>query len=135
MSSLQADPRKSRSAYWFVGSRLIERDHTLSIHTQQQSLLLFANPSDSDLARDLVAAVLTQNHGEYVFRIGQQPSHTELFGGDLNDQSPDWSGIARTVEDLDKLREQFTKVVEEVGGKVRFFLTSSKSKQIISNVL
>ncbi|KAF5322453.1 hypothetical protein D9619_001792 [Psilocybe cf. subviscida] len=81
------------------------------------SLLLSANPSDSDLARDLVAAVLTQNHGEYVFRIGQQPSHTELFGGDLNDQSPDWSGIARTVEDLDKLREQFTKVVEEVGGK------------------
>ncbi|KAF9474221.1 GTP-binding protein 1 [Pholiota conissans] len=81
------------------------------------TLLLSLNPADYDLARDQVAALLTQNNGEYVLRIGQQPSHAELFAGDLTDESPGWSGTLRSIEDVDKLREQITKVVEEVGGK------------------
>ncbi|KAF8973275.1 GTP-binding protein 1 [Flammula alnicola] len=81
------------------------------------TLLLCQNPGDYDLARDQVAALLTQNNGEYVLRMGQQPSHTELFSSDLNDESPGWSGTPRSIEDLDKLKLQITNVVEEVGGK------------------
>ncbi|KJA19920.1 hypothetical protein HYPSUDRAFT_43812 [Hypholoma sublateritium FD-334 SS-4] len=82
------------------------------------TLLLSSTPTDYDLARDQIAALLTQNSGEYVFRIGQEPSHTELFAGELNDDTIEWSGTPRSVEEIDKLHEQISKVVEEVGGKV-----------------
>jgi len=65
-----------------------------------------------------VAALLTQNNGEYVLRIGQQPSHTELFAGDLTDESPGWFATPRSIENIDTLKERITKTVEEVGGKV-----------------
>ncbi len=75
-------------------------------------------PADYDLVRDQIAALLTQNSGEYVFRIGQEPPHAELFSGELNEDSADWSGSSRSVEEIGKLYEQLSKVVEEVGGKV-----------------
>lgn len=53
-----------------------------------------------------------------MLRLGQQPSHAELFAGDLSDESPRWSGKPRSIEEIDALRGNITKVVEEVGGKV-----------------
>lgn len=81
--------------------------------------MLSSTPSDYDAARDLVAALLTQSNGEYVLRIGQQPSHTDLFSGELTDESVNWSGTPRTTEEIGTLRTQIIKAVEEVGGKVR----------------
>jgi hypothetical protein len=65
-----------------------------------------------------VAALLTQNNGEYVLRLGQHPSHEELFVGNLSDESPRWSGTPRSIEEIDTLHGNITKIVEEVGGKV-----------------
>lgn len=81
------------------------------------TLLLSSIPGDYDLARDQVAALLTQNNGEYVLRLGQQPSHAELFAGDLTDESPRWSGTLRSIEEIDALQGKIAKIVEEVGGK------------------
>ncbi|KAG5342991.1 hypothetical protein C0989_005942 [Termitomyces sp. Mn162] len=81
------------------------------------TLLLSHARADHDEARDLVAGLLTQHKGEYVLRTGSQPSHTHLFEGNLTDVSDGWTGTPRTVEELDILKDQVTKVVEEVGGK------------------
>ncbi|KAF8906537.1 GTP-binding protein 1 [Gymnopilus junonius] len=85
------------------------------------TLLLSQNPGDHDLARDQVAALLTQNNGEYVLRIGQRPPLTELFAGDLNDSTAGWIGNSRSVEDIETLLAQIMKTVEEVGGKAGTF--------------
>lgn len=65
-----------------------------------------------------MAALLTQSNGEYVLRLGQHPSHEELFVGNLSDESPRWSGTPRSIEEIDTLHGNITKIVEEVGGKV-----------------
>ncbi|PPQ67322.1 hypothetical protein CVT25_005906 [Psilocybe cyanescens] len=83
------------------------------------TLLLSSTPVNYDIARDQVAALLTQSNGEYVMRIGQQPSHAELFSGDSTEESTNWSGTPRTTEEIGILRTQITKAVDEVGGKVR----------------
>lgn len=74
-------------------------------------------PADHDTARDMLAALLTQHRGEYVFRIGMQPGRTQLFSGGLTDASDGWTGIPRTESHLDLFKERITKTVEEVGGK------------------
>lgn len=68
----------------------------------------------------MIAALITQHRGEYVLRIGMQPSHIHLFAGNLNDASDGWSGIPRTEQDLDQFKEIITKTVEEVGGKASY---------------
>ncbi|KAJ4483422.1 GTP-binding protein 1 [Lentinula aciculospora] len=81
-------------------------------------LLLTKVPANHDSARDMIAALITQNHGEYVLRIGAQPSKAKLFAGDLNDDAlEEWTGIERTEETLDFLLQGITSTVEEVGGK------------------
>lgn len=72
----------------------------------------------------MIAALITQHRGEYVLRIGEQPQQNHLFAGDLSEESGDWSGIPRTENDLDYLKDVITKTVEEVGGKVRRFSSS-----------
>jgi len=59
-----------------------------------------------------------------VLRIGRQPPHDALFAGDLTDECPGWSGICRSNDDIEVIRQQVTKTVEEVGGKVRFLSRS-----------
>lgn len=81
-------------------------------------MLLSRNPADHDVARDQIAALLTQNNGEYILRIGERPAHEELFAGDLKDNSPGWTGTAKTLTEIDLLRDQISQTVEEVGGKV-----------------
>ncbi|KAJ3937487.1 MAG: GTP-binding protein 1 [Lentinula lateritia] len=74
--------------------------------------------ANHDSARDILAALLTQNHGEYVLRVGAQPSKAKLFAGDLdNDVAEDWSGTERTEDMLNFLLQEITSTVEEVGGK------------------
>lgn len=82
--------------------------------------MLSKAPANHDFARDMLAALITQNHGEYVFRIGAQPSKAKLFAGDLNDDvEAEWTGTRRTEDQLDFLVQEITSTVEEVGGKVK----------------
>jgi hypothetical protein len=66
----------------------------------------------------MIAELLTQHHGEYVFRIGAQPPHNKLFAGELSDDADGWTGVSRTEAELDWLHQEITRTVEEVGGKV-----------------
>ncbi|RDB16788.1 GTP-binding protein 1 [Hypsizygus marmoreus] len=81
------------------------------------ALLTSQAPSDQDAARDMIAELITQHRGEYVLRIGMQPSQAQLLAGDVSDTGDGWSGIPRTEQDLDMFKERITKTVEEVGGK------------------
>ncbi|KAJ7218061.1 P-loop containing nucleoside triphosphate hydrolase protein [Mycena pura] len=65
----------------------------------------------------MVASLITQHAGEYVFRIGLQPPHAQLFAGELSDNTQGWSGVARTEQELEVIKEKITATVEEVGGK------------------
>lgn len=87
-------------------------------HLILQTLLLSPLSADHNAARDMVAGLITQHHGEYVLRIGSQPPHEPLFAGYPLDVSDGWTGIARTEQELDTLRQAVTNAVDEVGGKV-----------------
>jgi hypothetical protein len=41
-----------------------------------------------------------------------------LFADDLSDETSEWTGVSRTAEEIMKIREEVTKTVEEIGGKV-----------------
>lgn len=73
-------------------------------------------------ARDRLAALLTRTNGEYLFRIGNQPPRPGLYSDELTDETPSWTGIARTAEDVNILCSRLTTIVEEIGGKVNFFI-------------
>jgi hypothetical protein len=66
----------------------------------------------------LLAGLLTQHSGEYVFRIGLQPPHAKLFAGELTDDVEGWTGVSRTEQELDVIQKGIQTTVEEVGGKV-----------------
>ena len=87
----------------------------LSLQTQ----LLAGTQKEHDAARDTLASLITQHHGEYVFRIGASAPHTKLFAGKLTDADEGWEGKERTVEEVDTLVEGVRIAVEEIGGKVR----------------
>lgn len=90
----------------------------LTYISSRQNLFLSNAPADHEQAREMISELLTQRRGEYVLRIGQQPSHTILYAGELTDASDGWTGLERTEQDLDIFKERITKTVEDVGGKV-----------------
>ncbi|KAF7321313.1 GTP-binding protein 1 [Mycena kentingensis (nom. inval.)] len=79
--------------------------------------LLSPASSDHDRARDLIASLITQCAGEYIFRVGSRPPLTQLFAGELVDDADGWTGVARTEAEIDLMVDKITAVVEEVGGK------------------
>ncbi|TDL22667.1 P-loop containing nucleoside triphosphate hydrolase protein [Rickenella mellea] len=83
-----------------------------------QDLLLSKAQSDHDKGRDLLAALLTRNKGEYIFRLGAHPPHNPLFAGDLANAKDGWIGVSRTEEEMDGLIAETIRTAEEVGGKV-----------------
>ncbi|KAL0072375.1 hypothetical protein AAF712_000138 [Marasmius tenuissimus] len=89
------------------------------------SLLLTNSAPNRDQARDIIATLITQHHGEYVLRIGAQPPHEALFAGQLTDDTDGWKGIERTADEVELLRGQVTSTVEEIGGKVRLIYSSA----------
>jgi hypothetical protein len=105
---------------------------TLGADLDTKAFLLSGLPADLEKARDMIAAVITQHHGEYVFRIGSQPASSKLFSGEPVDDSADgWTGISRTEQEMDKLQQLVTTTVEEVGGKVGSLFVRSLGKTLI----
>ncbi|THV05041.1 GTP-binding protein 1 [Dendrothele bispora CBS 962.96] len=108
----------------------VEVNHqTDSAEIEEKILTLLASETsvDHDAARDMIAALITRHHGEYVLRIGTQPPHPKLFAGELIDDCEGWVGVGRTIEELDRLRQTVTNTVDEVGGKTSL-LFESKGK-------
>ncbi|KAF5370852.1 hypothetical protein D9758_001796 [Tetrapyrgos nigripes] len=100
-----------------------------SAEAEEKILKLLASktPADHDVARDMIAGLITRHHGEYVLRIGAQPPHAKLFAGEVTDDSEGWVGVERTAEELDHFRQAITSTVDEVGGKTSL-LFESKGK-------
>ncbi|KAF4598628.1 hypothetical protein EYR38_007034 [Pleurotus pulmonarius] len=92
---------------------LVNEDAEASI----QSLLPTKALPDRDKARDNLAALITQNHGEYILRIGSRPPSVNMFAGDLNDDADGFTGTPRTTGELDYLTEAISAALDEIGGK------------------
>ena len=94
---------------------ILPNDHSLCV---SQKCVLSKNLVEHSMARDMIAELLTQQHGEYVFRIGVQPPHAMLFSEESIDAAQGWTGIERTMEQVDEIRESIDRLTDEVGGKV-----------------
>ncbi|KAF5385788.1 hypothetical protein D9615_002552 [Tricholomella constricta] len=118
-------------------STTASRSEMVDVEKDIMTLLQSHEPADHNSARDMVAALLTQHRGEYVLRLGMQPAHAHLYAGDLTDGSDGWTGVPRTEEELDLLKERITRTVEEVGGKtsVLFEIRTGSSHPRISLLL
>ncbi|KAG6880330.1 hypothetical protein C0992_011079 [Termitomyces sp. T32_za158] len=109
---------KAKDASHVNGAELTaEKNARSGLREVEEKVLTLLLSHRHDEVRDLIAGLLTQHKGEYVLRVGSQPSHTLLFEGNVSDDADGWTGTSRTVEELDILKEQVLKVVEEVGGK------------------
>jgi len=78
----------------------------------------------------MIAELMTQHRGEYVLRIGEQPPRAQLLAGEVSDDADGWSGVPRTVQELDLIRDRITQTVEEVGGKVGSASGSTPNKPL-----
>jgi hypothetical protein len=77
------------------------------------------NPAGGDTqARDLIAALLTRQGGEYILRLGARPPRAPLFTNEDFDNVNDWTGDRRTEGEIDAKIAHLGQLVEEVGGKV-----------------
>ncbi|KII92911.1 hypothetical protein PLICRDRAFT_104001 [Plicaturopsis crispa FD-325 SS-3] len=87
------------------------------VEEEIQKFLLSNADSDHEKARDLLATLITQHRGEYIFRLGAQPLHEKLYSGDVGEESDGWTGIPRSQEQITVLRDGIAAQVEEIGGK------------------
>ncbi|ESK97058.1 gtp-binding protein 1 [Moniliophthora roreri MCA 2997] len=119
-----------------AGAVSTEKDAT-EMEEKIQELLLNNSPTDRDRARDIIATLITQHHGEYVLRMGAHPPHDKLFAGEITDKSDavGWRGIERTTEQLEALRARITTAVEEIGGKTSVLFKSKGKHPRISLLL
>ena len=88
-----------------------------------QKLILSGGASHRNQAGDMIAALITQHRGEYIFRLGLQPPHVKLYAGEDFAEDEGWTGISRTETEIVALQNGITTVMEEVGGKVPFTST------------
>ncbi|KAJ3476836.1 hypothetical protein NLI96_g10887 [Meripilus lineatus] len=89
-----------------------------------QTLLLSRTETNHDKARDIVASLLTQVKGEYIFRIGSHPAHSKIFAGESISASDGQTGTLRTIEELDIIKAEIAAVVDEVGGTTSILFES-----------
>ncbi|KAF7315749.1 hypothetical protein MIND_00090800 [Mycena indigotica] len=116
-------------------SSIGDSNDTLEIEETFLQALLSPAPSDHDRARDLVASLITQNFGEYVFRIGLRPPQAKLFTEELSDDDTGWTGVARTEAEVKTITEKITTVVEEVGGKTSVLFSNHSGKRHRASLL
>lgn len=81
--------------------------------------------ADIEHARDILAGFLTRHKGEYILRLGAHPSNASLFAADASTSADGWIGTPRTDQELARMCAEVTRLVEEVGGKVRMSWLSS----------
>jgi GTPase len=82
------------------------------------NLLLSGATDQHERARDMIASLLTRNRGEYVFRLGERPTNEHLFALASKVPETQFTGVARTTNELARLRKEMSVAAEEVGGKL-----------------
>ncbi|KAJ7901837.1 GTP-binding protein 1 [Mycena olivaceomarginata] len=110
-------PSKGKAKEDAPGSPIAAASAPSDLAELEDKILAALLSNTPDLARDLLASLLTQNLGEYVFRIGLHPPHAKLFAGELTDDAEGWTGVSRTEQELDVIHKGIRATVEEVGGK------------------
>ncbi|KAI0268718.1 GTP-binding protein 1 [Gloeopeniophorella convolvens] len=78
---------------------------------------LLSTTEGDNHARDLLAMLLTQQRGEYLFRLGARPPRAPLFANEDLDHADGWVGEDRTDAEIDTMVTNLTQLVEEIGGK------------------
>ncbi|KIJ67931.1 hypothetical protein HYDPIDRAFT_148051 [Hydnomerulius pinastri MD-312] len=110
------DVRKLSVSEAPVGDLQPEVPH-LDLSAEEERILDLLAARNNESARNALASLLTQLKGECIFRIGARPPHNPLFAGEPLDDAPDWTGVARTEEDVDTLVTELGRSQEDVGGK------------------
>lgn len=100
--------------FWYVSHIHCRLRIWIRLVVRKTSLL----NNDHELARNTLASLLTRKRGEYILRLGVQPPRDVLFAGEPLDNVSSWTGVSRTVEDIDAGVVDIEKVVGEIGGKV-----------------
>ncbi|KAF8629670.1 hypothetical protein AX17_005609 [Amanita inopinata Kibby_2008] len=120
-ASVERAPKKGKSetdSGQSLASNVSESSGNLQgLDEQILTLLLSDNSVDHDSAKDMISSLLMQHQGEYIFRAGHRPPHSQLFANELSDDCDGWTGIQRTDEDIERLRPALIKIVKEIGGK------------------
>ena len=80
--------------------------------------MLSDGEADRERAKDILSRLLTSHKGEYILRFGHRPPHSVLFFGDESGGSAAWTGIHTSEDELKRLCDAVSVLVEEVGGKV-----------------
>ncbi|TFK54207.1 GTP-binding protein 1 [Heliocybe sulcata] len=112
-------PAETKTEVEAASSESVGDDHDFEgMQLEIQTQLLSGAEPDHDRAKDALAQLLTRARGECVFRIGSRPPNIKLFAGEPLDGESGWSGVSRTLQEVEKLCKDVTACVEEVGGKV-----------------
>ncbi|KAI0063582.1 GTP-binding protein 1 [Artomyces pyxidatus] len=83
-----------------------------------QTLFLSSTDGEYEQGKDLIATLLTRGRGELLLRLGAQPPRDILFSNDSIDDADGWIGVERTEDQVESLRANITRAVEDLGGKV-----------------
>ncbi|KAI0699248.1 GTP-binding protein 1 [Cytidiella melzeri] len=91
---------------------------TFSETRDECSIQFLLLDDQSDEARDQVAALLTHNRGEYIFRIGSRPQHEQLFSGELITAEDGAVGESVSSEELKTISARLAVAADELGAKM-----------------
>lgn len=93
------------------------------------TLLSNSDTTSFEKAKDLISTLITQRHGEFVIHIGLFPSSAKLYLNQLSEVEEDWIGKSRTKEEIQNLRQQVERAVDEIGGKVSLLFESDSQNR------
>ena len=82
-----------------------------------QILLLSGAEEEKERAKDVLKNVIEHHGGEYILRIGKKPPRAVLFSPDAQDET-EWTGTPRSEDEITKIRDEATRLMNELGGKV-----------------
>ncbi|KAH9961331.1 GTP-binding protein 1 [Russula dissimulans] len=99
-----------------------ESIHDLTDIEHSIEIALLSPEGGDTQARDLIAALLTRQGGEYLLRLGARPPRAPLLANEDLDNANDWTGERRTEIEIDAMIVHLGQLVEEVGGKICILL-------------
>ncbi|KZS98433.1 P-loop containing nucleoside triphosphate hydrolase protein [Sistotremastrum niveocremeum HHB9708] len=96
----------------------------ISDESYLQELIFGVDGTEDTKLRNLLASLLTSNRGEYVIRIGLQPSRLALFSDEPPEYPKDWSGVERTVDEIKSGQATVFRTADEIGAKASILFQS-----------
>ncbi|KZT43641.1 P-loop containing nucleoside triphosphate hydrolase protein [Sistotremastrum suecicum HHB10207 ss-3] len=96
----------------------------ISDESYLQELIFGVDGTEDTKLRNLLASLLTSNRGEYVIRIGLQPSRLALFSDEPPEYPKDWSGVERSVDEIKSGQATVFRTADEIGAKASILFQS-----------